>query len=89
MWLLVSISEGLSFFFLLLFFLAYCKQRDTFRAVHAVESREAMANARIALAVAMAIARALLDRVCEDNKVKQREKEEEEEERGGGIKAFD
>lgn len=70
--------------------MAYCKQRGTFRTVHAVESREAMANARIALAVAMAIARALLDRVCEDNKVKQRvEEEEEEEERGGGIKAFD
>lgn len=77
-------------FFSLFLFLAYCKQRDTFRAVHAVESREAMANARIALAVAMAIARALLDRICEDNKVKQRgEEEEEAEERGGSIKAFD
>lgn len=50
-----------------------------------MESREAMANARIALAVAMAIARALLDRVCEDNKVKQREEEEEEEEERGGA----
>lgn len=65
--------------------MAYCKQRDTFRAVHAMESREAMANARIALAVAMAIARALLDRVCEDNKVKRKE-EEEEEERGEASK---
>lgn len=73
-------------FLFLFLFLAYCKQRDTFRAVHAVESWEAMANARIALAVAMAIARALLDRVCEDNKVKQREEEEEEEERGGASK---
>lgn len=39
-----------------------------------MESWEAMANARITLPVAMAIARALLDGVCEDNKVRQREK---------------
>lgn len=66
-------------------------QRNTFRAVHAVESREAMANARIALSVAMAIARALLDRVCEDNKVKQKEKRKrrEKSERDRDIKAFD
>lgn len=38
-----------------------------------MESREAMANTRITLSVAMAVARALLDRVCEDNKVRQRE----------------
>lgn len=56
-----------------------------------MESREAMANARIALSVAMAIARALLDRVCEDNKVKQKEerKRRETSERDRDIKAFD
>lgn len=54
----------------------------TFGAVHAVESREAVAHARVALSVAMAIARALLHRICEDDKkVRQ---EEVEERRGEG-----
>lgn len=40
-----------------------------------MESGEAVANARVALSVAMAIARALLHGICEEDEVRQREKE--------------
>lgn len=57
MWLLVSIRHLKMVFF---FATPILSGSITFRAVHAMESWEAVANARITLAVTMAIARALL-----------------------------
>lgn len=54
-----------------------------------MESWEAMAHARITLAVTMAIARALLHGICEDDKVRQREGRGERERLMASIKAFD
>lgn len=56
-----------------------------------MESWEAVTHAGITLAVAMAIARALLHGICEEDKVRQREGREGGGERGlmAAIKAFD
>lgn len=54
-----------------------------------MESWEAMAHTRIALSVTMAIARALLHRICEDDKVRRREREGRGVEGRGVVREFD
>ena len=51
----------------------------TFGAVHAVEPGEAVAHTGITLAVAMAIARALLHRICAVERERERERQRERE----------